>query len=117
MTVCNRWLRCALAAVLLVAASAAASAQTGTASLIGEVTDAQKSVIPGATVTLSSAQTGIAQTTVTDERGAYRFANVQPGRYELKVELTGFKTSVTTGVVLQVDSTARQNAVLELGGV
>jgi hypothetical protein len=117
MIVCNRWLRYLLAPLLLAGSFATASAQTGTASLIGEVTDAQKSVIPGATVTLSNVQTGVAQTTVTDERGTYRFVNVQPGRYEIKVELTGFKTSVVSGVLLQVDTTARQNAVLELGGV
>ena len=117
MTVCCRLFRYALVAVLFVTAHSAAWAQTGTASLIGEVTDAQKSVLPGATVTLTNAQTNISQTTVSDDRGGYRFSNVPPGRYELKVELAGFKTSLISDVQLQVDSTARQNAVLELGGV
>jgi hypothetical protein len=103
--------------VLVVAAHSAAWAQTGTASLIGEVVDAQKSVIPGATVTLTNTQTNISQTTVSDDRGAFRFVNMPPGRYELKVELSGFKTSVISDVTLQVDSTTRQVAILELGGV
>ena len=117
MTVCCRLFRYALVAVLVLTAHSAAWAQTGTASLIGEVTDAQKSVLPGATVTLTNTQTSISQTAVSDERGAFRFSNVPPGRYELKIELSGFKTSVISDVQLQVDSTARQNAVLELGGV
>jgi hypothetical protein len=117
MTVCCRWFRYALVAVLCLAAHSAAWAQTGTSSLIGEVTDAQKSVIPGATITLTNTSTNISQTAISDERGAYRFANMPPGRYEMKVELAGFKTSVISDVVLQVDTTARQNAVLELGGV
>ena len=117
MTVCCRLIRYALVAVLFTAAHSAAWAQTGTSSLIGEVTDAQKSVIPGASVTLTNNATNVSQTTVTDERGAYRFANMPPGRYEMKVELSGFKTSVISDVVLQVDTTARQNAVLELGGI
>ncbi|HUE85702.1 MAG TPA: TonB-dependent receptor, partial [Vicinamibacterales bacterium] len=117
MTVCCRWFRCALVFALVFSAPAMAWAQTGTSSLIGEVTDAQKSVIPGATVTLTNAQTGVSQSSVTDERGAYRFANMPPGRYEVRVELSGFKTSIISDVVLQVDSTARQNAVLELGGI
>jgi hypothetical protein len=116
MTGCYRF-RYALVAVLVLTAFSAASAQTGTASLIGEVSDAQKSVLPGATVTLTNSQTNISQTTVSDDRGAFRFSNVPPGRYELKVELSGFKTSITSNVQLQVDSTARENAVLELGGV
>jgi hypothetical protein len=117
MTVCCRLIRYALVAVMVVASHTAAWAQTGTASLIGEVVDAQKSAVPGATITLTNNQTKVAQTTVTDERGSYRFANMPPGRYELKVELAGFKTSLISDLQLQVDSTARQNAVLELGGV
>ena len=117
MTVCCRYSRYALVAVLVLTAYSAAWAQTGTASLIGEVTDAQKSVLPGATITLTNTQTNIAQTSVSDERGAFRFVNMPPGRYDLKIELSGFKTSVISDVQLQVDSTARQNAVLELGGV
>src|SRR5687767_2473287 len=117
MTVCCRYSRYALVAVLVLTAYSAAWAQTGTASLIGEVTDAQKSVLPGATITLTNTQTNIAQTSVSDERGAFRFVNMPPGRYALKIELSGFKTSVISDVQLQVDSTARQNAVLELGGV
>ncbi|MGQ0732645.1 MAG: carboxypeptidase regulatory-like domain-containing protein [Acidobacteriota bacterium] len=92
-------------------------AQTGTAALIGEVADQQKQVVPGATVTLTNRQTGISQTTVSDDRGQYRFVSMPPGRYNLKVELAGFKTSITENVPLAVDTTARQNAVLELGGI
>jgi hypothetical protein len=108
MTVCCRLFRYALVAVLVVTAHSAAWAQTGTSSLIGEIVDAQKSVIPGATITATNTSTNVSQTTVSDERGAYRFANMPPGRYELKVELAGFKTSIISDVVLQVDSTARR---------
>jgi hypothetical protein len=117
MTVCCRGVRYPLVLALLFSMQTMAWAQTGTSSLIGEVTDAQKSVIPGATVTLTNARTNVGQTTVSDERGTYRFSNMQPGPYELRVELTGFKTALISNVVLQVDSTTRQNAVLELGGI
>jgi hypothetical protein len=59
----------------------------------------------------------VTQTTTSDERGAFRFVNMQPGRYDMKTELTGFKTSNIENIPLMVDSTVRQNAVLELGGV
>jgi hypothetical protein len=59
----------------------------------------------------------VSQTTTSDERGTYRFVNMQPGRYDLRTELTGFKTSSIENIPLLVDSTVRQNAVLELGGV
>src|SRR5688572_25223098 len=94
-----------------------AHAQTGTAALVGEVTDAQKSVIPGATVTATHVATASSKGTVTDERGTFRLSNMQPGMYTLKVELTGFKTAIVDKVSLQVDSVSRETVVLELGGI
>ncbi|MBY0493635.1 MAG: TonB-dependent receptor [Cyanobacteria bacterium] len=98
-------------------AARAANAQTGTAALVGEVTDAQKQVIPGATVTATHVATGASQVTTTDERGTFRLSNVQPGVYTLKVELAGFKTAQVERVNLQVDTVARETVVLEVGGI
>jgi hypothetical protein len=92
-------------------------AQTGTTSVYGEVTDAQGQVVPGALVTVMNIQTGTSQSVVTDNRGAYRFVALQPGRYRLTTELTGFKTARADDIPLPVDSSVRQNFVLELGGV
>ena len=61
--------------------------------------------------------TTASQVTTTDERGAFRFANVQPGLYTLKVELTGFKTAIVEQVTLQVDSVTRETVMLEVGGI
>jgi Carboxypeptidase regulatory-like domain len=112
-----RLARSCLLLVFALGVGTPAWAQTGTASLIGEVTDPSKQIVPGATITLTNAQTGASQATVSDERGTYHFVNVRPGRYNLKVELAGFKTSLTEGIALQVDTTTRQNAVLEVGGL
>jgi hypothetical protein len=98
-------------------AGAAVHAQTGTASMVGEVVDSQKQVIPGATVTLTNVATSASQVTVSDERGAFRLANVQPGLYTLKVELAGFKTAIVERVNLQVDSVTRETVTLEVGGI
>src|SRR5687768_288306 len=105
-----------LVALLHLTASAA-FAQTGTAALVGDVVDSQKQVIPGATVTLTSVATSASQVTTTDERGAFRLANVQPGVYTLKVELAGFKTAQVEQVTLQVDSVRSETVTLEVGGV
>ena len=106
-----------LAAVLHLAAAGPALAQTGTAALQGDVVDSQKQVIPGATVTITHAGTGASQVTVSDERGSFRLANVQPGLYTLKVELAGFKTAIVQNVNLQVDSVLRETVTLEVGGI
>ena len=94
-----------------------AYAQTGTAALVGEVTDAQKQVIPGAVVTATHIATAAQKVTTTDERGSFRLSNVQPGLYTLKVELPGFKTAIVDKISLQVDSVSRETVVLELGGI
>lgn len=107
----------ALAVLFQLVVSQAAWAQTGTAALTGDVLDAQKQVLPGATVTVTNIGTGAAQVTVTDERGGFRFGSVQPGTYTLKVELGGFKTAIVERVALQVDTLSRQSITLELGGI
>ncbi len=106
-----------LLALIVLGPVGSAAAQTGTAALIGEVTDPQKQVVPGANVTITNVQTGATSTTVTDDRGAYRFASVRPGTYNLKVELSGFKTALVERVPLPTDTTAKQDVVLELGAV
>lgn len=112
-----RLLACFGLVALLHLTGAAAHAQTGTAALVGDVVDSQKQVIPGATVTLTHVATTASQVTTTDDRGAFRLANVQPGVYTLKVELTGFKTAQIERVTLQVDSVTRQTVTLEVGGI
>ena len=54
-----------------------ASAQFDTATVLGVVVDATGARVPGATVTLRNADTGIAATTVTDSDGNYQFLNVR----------------------------------------
>lgn len=121
MTQPRKFLRKAYTAIGIVAlmhlAVTAAFAQTGTAALVGEVTDPQKQVIPGATVTATHVATAASQNTVTDERGNFRFSNLQPGVYTLKVELAGFKTAIVERVNAQVDTITREAITLELGGI
>src|SRR4030095_13239624 len=65
--------------------------QTITGSISGAVTDSTGSVIPGATVALSSEKTGQVRTSVTNGEGRFSFAALQPGSYSLKVEQQGFQ--------------------------
>ena len=71
----------ALVGVLLGAASA--HAQFDTATVVGTVKDNTGAVVPGATVTLTNLDTGIAVTKVTDADGNYEFVTVRVGRYKV----------------------------------
>src|SRR6266581_3913977 len=59
--------------------------------LRGSIKDAG-GVVPGVEVTLTNEKTNISRTTVTNERGEYVFANVDPGTYSVKASLSGYKT-------------------------
>jgi len=92
---------CALAAVRV-------GAQTG-ASINGTVVDPQGGVLPGVTMTLRNIDTGVLRSTVTDADGAYQFAGLAPGRYDLKSALAGFtpveikETTLTIGLEVRRD--------------
>src|SRR4249920_1532823 len=106
-----------MALAITVGLIAHASAQSGTATLQGKVTDAQKAAVPGASVTLSNSETGLTRNTLTNESGGYTFVAVPPGAYKLTVELQGFRTAVVQSVALRVDSIATSDVSLEVGSL
>src|SRR5713226_5719278 len=81
-----------LAIAAMFGASHPASAQILYGSLVGNVTDPNGGVVPGAAITVTDQGTGIAKTTTTNPTGAYQFIDLQPGTYTLKVSVSGFKT-------------------------
>jgi hypothetical protein len=88
------------------------------ASLWGKVTDATGAVLPGARVTVTNAATNVtAWSGVTDAGGSYTAPAVPVGRYDVTVELQGFKTVAVQGVRLEVDQRARIDATLAPGEV
>jgi Carboxypeptidase regulatory-like domain len=93
-------------------------AQTATtASMSGRITDAQGSVVPGATVTLTDRATTQARTGVSDPQGRYAFFTLPPGLYDLSATLEGFKTATVTGIVVEATRPVVQDVGLELGGL
>lgn len=111
------WARRLGLVVLLLGAAASAGAQTTGATLQGLVTDEQGAVLPGVTVTVTNTETGVTRAVSTDERGWYRAAALLPGKYELRVELSGFVRHVRSGLTLTIGQEATINASLKLATV
>src|SRR5712691_4966845 len=84
-------------------------------SLRGTVADKTGAVLPGATVTLTNEATKFTRTGVTDPKGQYFFASVDPGNYTLKVELSGFKSYEAKGVRISTNAAAAVDVGLEVG--
>ena len=53
--------------------------------IAGVITDPSSAVVPDATVTLTSTDTGATQITSTNESGAYRFTLLKPGHFTVSV--------------------------------
>ena len=99
----------------LVLSSGGASAQSSNATLHGTVTDSGGGVLPGVTVKLRSAATGLARDVVTNESGGYVFNFLPSGEYEITAELTGFKSARRADVKLEIGQSLAQDLKMEVG--
>jgi len=75
-------------------------------SISGRVEDTSGAAIPNATVTVTSAETGVSRPVTTDDVGNYRVLSLAVGRYEVRAEKPGFQTVVRSGIALAVSQEA-----------
>ena len=94
-----------------------AAAQILYGNVVGVVKDTSGAFIPGATVTIVNKDTGLTRETTTNAEGAYSIINVQPGPYEVKVSLTGFRDIVRQNVPVTIGEIARVDASMEIAAV
>ncbi len=92
-------------------------AQT-TGNIDGTVSDDTGAVLPGVTVTITSpALLGGSRTSVTNERGSFRFPALAVGEYSVQAELPGFETVRVDYVNVSIGSTATIPIVLKVAAV
>ena len=101
--------RIRLAALLVMAtlATAPATAQETRGNINGTVQDAS-GVIPGATITITNADTGQTQTLVTNSSGYFEAPLLQAGQYRVTVEMPNFK-----GVIKAASRSASVNPLTQ----
>jgi hypothetical protein len=99
--------------VLFVCATSA-TAQVDRATVSGVVLDTNGGVLPGATVAVTNLATNLESRQVTSASGGYQIVNLIPGRYQVDVELSGFKKSSQV-VTLEVGQRARVDVELPVG--
>jgi hypothetical protein len=97
--------------------TSAVVAQQRTGNIYGTVVDDQRNPLPGVSVTLTGA-TIAPITTQTSDEGRFRFLSLFPGNdYVLKAELTGFKTKIETGVIVNVAKNSDIMVVMDAGAL
>ncbi len=102
---------------LLLALPLAAVAQITTATIVGTVSDSNGAILLGAQVTARNVDTGLIRTVSSGEEGTYRIEFLPVGNYVIEVTATGLKKTSRSGIVLQVNDTARVDVSLTVGDV
>src|SRR5439155_1289835 len=67
----------------------------------GTVADQTGAAVAEAKLTLTNIDTGVALETLSNSSGTYRFPNVPPGKYKLRVTKPGFQTVIHESIVLE----------------
>jgi hypothetical protein len=105
-----------LATFVLLADCPLAHAQA-VGAITGTVTDPTGAVIPGAKVTATRVETGVAQYTVTTSVGTYTIPSLVVGTYKVVAEAQGFKTATANGIALDVSQERAVDFKLVVAGV
>src|SRR5688572_7821259 len=107
---------CSLVLALAILLAPAGFAQTtiNTGALTGRVVDTGGAPLPGVTVTISSPRLQGTRSDVTNEQGEYAFPILPPGTYRAEYELSGVKSQVREGVIVNASQTTRTDVAMTL---
>jgi hypothetical protein len=86
------------------------------ASVTGTVIDPSGALIPGVEVSATNVNTGIVNTSLTNEAGSYQLPSLQPGTYKVTASLPGFQTQTYENVQLSQSQQVRLNFQLKVAG-
>src|SRR3954454_1476342 len=84
-------------------------------SFLGTVTDPSGAVLQGATVTITSKESGREYKTTTDNSGSYIFRSVEPGHYTFRFEESGFSKSEVPDALAVVGQQFKVDMQLRVG--
>src|ERR1051325_8751815 len=107
-----KFVTCSIA--MLLALVITSLGQTSKGFIVGNITDPNTAAVPGVTIKITNAATGVSRETISQSDGSYRFDAVDPGNYKVDVTATGFK-SATKDVVVAAAQTTEVSFLLEVG--
>jgi outer membrane receptor protein involved in Fe transport len=87
-----------------------------TGQVSGVVSEASGRVVQAASVELINTSTSQVRSTKSNAEGAYEFPLANPGMYQVRVTMSGFRTNVTDGVEVLVNGTTKIDVKLIVGG-
>lgn len=90
------------------------SAQSPLGTVTGVASDATGAPIPGAAITVTSQETGVAVETASNEEGVYSFPNLRPGSYKISAAAKGMRPFETVVFPVAAFRTLRQDLRFEV---
>src|SRR5258706_158299 len=111
------WVIAVVLCLICMAATPSAQAQAVYGGITGTVTDPQGSGVAGAKVVVTNVTKGTVEEATTNESGIYTVTHLIPDTYKVHVEASGFKSYEIASVRVDVDSTVRADAQLQVGSV
>ena len=102
-------------AILLALIHSPAHAQVLFGSMVGNVTDATDSAVPGANVKITDLGTNEVRTFTANQNGAYNAVNLPAGTYSIEITREGFRTFAASNVLVNQNNVVRVDARLEVG--
>lgn len=106
-----------LCLLLLGLSTFAAAQSTTTGAIGGVVSNPNKEVVPGAAVTVRNVDTNKEDSATTDDTGRFKVPNLQPGRYAVSVNATGFSQTTQENVVVEIGRETGLEIALSVGPV
>src|SRR5271156_3043985 len=100
-------------AIAVLSAEALGQGET-TSAIVGQATDTTGAVVPGATVTVPSHDTGSKRSAKTDEAGRFNFPQLKPGAYAVRIEAQGFEPQEADNVFSGLGQRQTVNFVLRV---
>ncbi|HEV2986251.1 MAG TPA: carboxypeptidase regulatory-like domain-containing protein [Vicinamibacterales bacterium] len=91
--------------------------ESASAGIAGQVIDATRAALPGATVTVINAGTNAQRVATTDPEGRFTVPNLPAATYMIRVELSGFKKVEVSDFTLRNGEIAKPTLTLSLANV
>ncbi|HET8783101.1 MAG TPA: TonB-dependent receptor [Pyrinomonadaceae bacterium] len=114
----SKIIKLSLLCLLLLGLSSIAAAQSTTTGAIGGVvSNPNKEVVPGASVTVKNIGTNKEDAATTDDSGRFKVANLQPGNYSVTVNSSGFAEITQQNVVVEIGRETNLEIALSVGPV
>lgn len=89
--------------------------QTDEAEIDGIISDSSGAALPNAQLTLTNVETGVTRSVTSGTNGAYRFAPVVPGTYNIEVDANGFQSETIEHLEINLGAHITQNIALIVG--